>query len=357
MRFVWVGILISFLLSVEAQTGSYGLLSIPDNNFSFGRIMETKGKVSHRFVFKNSGTLPLSVTNVRTTCGCTVPQWSGDIVLPGQEGFIEVVFNPRGFAGPFHKTIQIQSTARNSNMFVTIGGVVIPEHEMEYLPQKVGCLNVKTNRVNLGYIFKGETVNESILIANYTDKSVTLGFNNLHDHISFRAVPEVLSPGEYGQIDIAFNSVNTTEWDIISDEVSLVLNGKETEDVRIIIVGNLREDFRDLTPELKSLSPVAVFENDTINIGHLKGDEPVTCRFKITNRGNSDLIIRAVKSSCGCTAAMPEKNILIPGEYTYIDALFDPEGRNGSFLHAVTVITNDPDNYKKLLFLKGSVNR
>jgi hypothetical protein len=42
---------------------------------NFGKISETGGNAVYDFVFKNTGTVPLILTNVRAGCGCTTPEW------------------------------------------------------------------------------------------------------------------------------------------------------------------------------------------------------------------------------------------------------------------------------------------
>ena len=160
-------IFLFFSFSIVAQEKG-AILALQSNSFDFGRILEDDGVVQHKFLFTNTGSDPLLVTNVRTTCGCTVPSWTKDPVQPGKEGYVEIEFNPRNHPGTFHKTVQVQSSAQNSNMFLTISGTVIPPMKMENLPNKLGELNVKSNHINLGYLYKGETGIENMIIANNT---------------------------------------------------------------------------------------------------------------------------------------------------------------------------------------------
>lgn len=46
------------------------------------------------FTFINAGTKPLVIDNVRTTCGCTAPEWNNTPVLPGESGEIRIEFRP-----------------------------------------------------------------------------------------------------------------------------------------------------------------------------------------------------------------------------------------------------------------------
>ncbi len=50
-------------------------------------------KVEHVFKFENTGNKPLIISNVQTTCGCTVPAWPKEAIAPGTKQEIKVVFN------------------------------------------------------------------------------------------------------------------------------------------------------------------------------------------------------------------------------------------------------------------------
>jgi len=75
----------------------------------------------------------------------------------------------------------------------------------------------------------------------------------------------------------------------------------------------------------------------------------------LTNSGKSDLHIRKVKASCGCTAVQPEKNVIAPGESVNIKTVFNSAGKTGNQNKTVTIITNDPKKSKLILWVKGEV--
>lgn len=68
--------------------------------------------VSTDFVFKNVGTEPLVLQNVKASCGCTTPFWPKEPILPGQESKISVKYN-MARAGNFTKTITVTVTPKN----------------------------------------------------------------------------------------------------------------------------------------------------------------------------------------------------------------------------------------------------
>ena len=102
---------------------------------AFGKVTHDFGdinqgdKVEHVFSFENTGTEPLIITNVQTTCGCTAPEWPRDPVIPGQKSSIKVVFNSAGKMGRQNKVITIQSNAVSPNNQVSITTNVLPKKE------------------------------------------------------------------------------------------------------------------------------------------------------------------------------------------------------------------------------------
>jgi hypothetical protein len=73
---------------------------------NFGEVAEGD-KVSHVFKFKNTGSNPLKVNNVKPSCGCTTPDWSKDEIAPGAEGFVNVEFDSQGKRGVQKKSVTV----------------------------------------------------------------------------------------------------------------------------------------------------------------------------------------------------------------------------------------------------------
>jgi hypothetical protein len=76
------------------------------------------------FVFKNTGKNPLVLSNLRPSCGCTVPKWSKEPIKGGDESNIEVKYNTRR-PGSFSKSITVYSNATNSPVVLKIKGNVV----------------------------------------------------------------------------------------------------------------------------------------------------------------------------------------------------------------------------------------
>ncbi len=79
------------------------------------------------FTFTNKGQKPLVLSNVRASCGCTVPEWPRQPVAPGETGEIKVKYNTN-ITGNFNKSITVNSNAANAMVMLRVrGSVVAPE--------------------------------------------------------------------------------------------------------------------------------------------------------------------------------------------------------------------------------------
>lgn len=72
----------------------------------FGKIKEGI-IVEYDFKFKNTGKYPLVISDAKASCGCTIPEWTKDPVLPNEEGKLKVKYNSAGKEGKIHKTISV----------------------------------------------------------------------------------------------------------------------------------------------------------------------------------------------------------------------------------------------------------
>lgn len=97
-----------------------------EDNFSFGEIKQ--GDVArHVFKFKNTGSEPLQLTQVRASCGCTTPRWTNAPIPPGGEGEIEVAFNSAGRSGIQAKSVTVTGNFEGNTKILRFdGNVVMP---------------------------------------------------------------------------------------------------------------------------------------------------------------------------------------------------------------------------------------
>lgn len=79
------------------------------------------------FTFTNTGKEPLILSNVKASCGCTVPEWTKEPVLPGEEGVIKVKYTTVSRPNVINKAVIVHSNADNKQVILRIKGEVVPQ--------------------------------------------------------------------------------------------------------------------------------------------------------------------------------------------------------------------------------------
>jgi hypothetical protein len=107
---------------------------------TFDKLVHDYGTVAYggdgvcTFKFTNTGKEPLILQQPQSSCGCTVPTWPKEPVLPGNSSEIQVTYNTKK-VGPINKTITVRSNAKNNTIVLRIQGTVQADPTQQ-LPEK-----------------------------------------------------------------------------------------------------------------------------------------------------------------------------------------------------------------------------
>ncbi|MTG99058.1 MULTISPECIES: DUF1573 domain-containing protein [Myroides] len=112
-----------------AQKGPKIEFKAENNTIDYGTVERGKDNGLRTFEFTNTGDEALIITDVRSTCGCTVPSKPAEPILPGQKGKIDVQYNMN--VGRISRTITVESNAVNY-----VNGVVPLRIKGEVIPAK-----------------------------------------------------------------------------------------------------------------------------------------------------------------------------------------------------------------------------
>ncbi|TDN87153.1 uncharacterized protein DUF1573 [Salegentibacter sp. 24] len=80
------------------------------------------------FEFTNTGNVPLVISEVTSSCGCTIPKKPEEPIQPGESGEIQVKYDTNR-VGPIRKTITVYSNADQATKSLKIKGRVVEENE------------------------------------------------------------------------------------------------------------------------------------------------------------------------------------------------------------------------------------
>ena len=122
--FIWILLCFSYTngfaqaeITFESEVVDYGTIEKGDDGV-------------REFKFTNTGSSPLYITQVRSSCGCTIPKKPTDSIMPGVEEVIEVKYDTNR-VGPIRKTITVSSNAVTPVVALQIKGTVEEPEEEE----------------------------------------------------------------------------------------------------------------------------------------------------------------------------------------------------------------------------------
>jgi hypothetical protein len=104
------------------------------------------------------------------------------------------------------------------------------------------------------------------------------------------------------------------------------------------------------TAQSKKADEVAKFNSETVDMGKLKVNNPVTATFTVTNIGKEDLVIENVTPGCGCTKSDYTKEPIKPGKTGTITATYNAAAV-GKFTKTVYVKFLGVDEQKNLVIV------
>ncbi len=137
---------------------------------NFGEIFDD-AEQSFEFWFTNTGPDPLIIGEIKSSCGCTVPDISKRVYQPDERGFITVVFNPHGKRGSDARSVTI-----NSNDASKPSARLVVKSFVKQL------VIVEPSVLQFGQVDKGEKREKEIFVAGRTpDFEATIATSNLTD--------------------------------------------------------------------------------------------------------------------------------------------------------------------------------
>ena len=102
--------LINISKSAENPTGKQAVITFDQTEYDFGKILQGE-VVSYTFRFTNTGNVPLIITGVDKSCGCTASEYPNEPIAPGEGGNIKITYDSKGHFGFQTKSVVVVSNA------------------------------------------------------------------------------------------------------------------------------------------------------------------------------------------------------------------------------------------------------
>jgi len=211
-------LLLCLLTSNAQESGDVSTTTIKFEHYEFNYGQITQGEiVQNVFTFTNSGNEPLVITNVKGSCGCTVPEWTREPILPGELGSLLVKFNSKGKKGNQTKRVTITANTEPSNTYLTIKGIV----EKEKVAQKIDWS--KRNQVasaDLISLYPNPTQDYiNVKIKDYKGEKATLEIFNQQGKLVDREVYTNISGSKISRNIVGYTEGVYTATMIIGDKM------------------------------------------------------------------------------------------------------------------------------------------
>ncbi len=167
-----------------------------------------------------------------------------------------------------------------------------------------------------------------------------------------------LVPTDSARLEVTYSPTGNSN--ALDNYVSVKTNDPSNPDIRIYVT---RASL--VSPTLATMpkdtiagsagGPLAYFPVTSHNFGKIKTGAIVDHVFKFYNRGNSNLIIKNIATSCGCTAAVVKNKTIAPGKEGELRVQFDSTGKYGRLSRRVTMYTNDSHEPMKTIVIFADV--
>jgi len=110
-------------MALDKVDANMAIITFEAESMDYGTI-EQNSNGERTFTFTNTGSAPLIISNVKSSCGCTVPSYSKTPIAPNTSGVITVKYDTKRI-GAFSKTITVNSNATEGVIKLKVKGNVI----------------------------------------------------------------------------------------------------------------------------------------------------------------------------------------------------------------------------------------
>ena len=299
------------------------------------------------FQVKNDGDKPLVISNVTTSCGCTVADWTKTPIAPGETGVVTSTFDAKAL-GHFYKDVGVYCNASDKPIYLTLRGEVSADPKNYTLthPYEIGPIRLDKNVIEFDDANKGEKPTLDLLVANTSSEVYTPVLMHLPPYLSAEALPERIGRKGTGKIRVTLDTDKLPKFGLTTATVYLSRfpGDKVGEDNAIPVSVILLPDFSTMSQEQRLNPPAIELSAKEITMPDLLEKQKKSQNIIIKNTGKSDLEITDLQVFNSAVGVQLKKRVLKPGASTKLKIT-----AYGKFLKhvkgapRVLMITNDPN--------------
>ena len=329
-------------LSVIAQPR----LSSNKETHNFGQI-EWKHPVNVEYTITNTGDKPLVLTNVTTSCACSVASWTKTPIAPGEKGTVSATFDAKAL-GHFEKTVGIYSNAQPSLVYLKFVGEVVQEVTdfTKTHPYAIGSIRLDRNEFAFPDAHRGEEPTLTFSVVNLSDRPYEPVLMHLPPYLKMEAEPKVLLKGKKGTIKLTLDASQLKDYGLTQTSVYLsrFSGDKVSEDNEIPVSAILLPDFSRMTANDSLNAPaIRISETDIDLSVPLIKKKKASHDILIANAGKTPLVISKLQVFNSSVGVSLKKTVLPPDGMTKLKVTIRKRDVGNKKHHLrILMITNDP---------------
>ena len=299
------------------------------------------------FQIKNDGDKPLVISNVTTSCGCTVADWTKEPIAPGATGVVTSTFDAKAL-GHFYKDIGVYCNASARPIYLMLRGEVsaAPKNYTLTHPYEIGAIRLDKDAIEFDDTHKGDKPTMEILVANTTGDVYTPVLMHLPPYLEAVAVPERIGRKATGKIKVTLDTDKLPKFGLTTATVYLSrFPGDKVGDENAIPVSAvLLPDFSNMTQQQRLNPPAVELSATEFTIPPLEEKAKKKLTVIVKNVGKSDLEITDLQVFNSALGVQLKKRVLKPGTQTKMKiTAYGKYLKKVKGTPRVLMITNDPN--------------
>ena len=248
--------------------------------------------------FTNKGDKPLTIKDVKASCGCLDVSFPKMPIAAGARGEIALTFDAK-LLGSFYKEVEVLTNASDKPSYVAIQGTVVTEvHDYsEEFPIDLGNVRLATNTIEFDDVNRGDHPSAELRILNADRTAFRPELMHLPPYLSAEYLPEDIPAGKTGIIRLTLDSekLNGLGLHQTSIYLSRYMGDKIGETNEILVSAILLPSFADMNEEALTKAPELSISESSVDMGAFNGKKALERTIILTNTGQSDLHIHAVQ--------------------------------------------------------------
>lgn len=349
-----LSILTVFIITLSAI--AQPRLSSNKETHNFGQI-EWKHPVTVEYTITNTGDKPLVLTNVTTSCACSVADWTKKPIAPGEKGTVSATFDAKAL-GHFEKTIGIYSNAQPSLVYLKFVGEVVQEVTdfAKTHPYAIGSIRLDRTEFDFPDAHRGEKPAITFSVVNLSDRPYEPVLMHLPPYLKMEAEPKVLLKGKKGTVKLTLDASQLNDYGLTQTSVYLsrFAGDKVSEDNEIPVSAILLPDFSRMTAKDSLDAPAIRISETNIDLSvPLIKKKKASYNILIANAGKTPLVISKLQVFNSSVGVSLKKTVLPPDGMTKLKVTIRKRDVGNKKHHLrILMITNDPLNPKVEINIK-----